>query len=457
MTSPISKLDADVSYIITSMLDKKDLSSFMKTCHTIYHTGIPQLLSGDVSIHSYLALESFQRFMFAEVLPPTDTTTMARRNAIRPRFKFLHGLNIQFWTRPRTEPLILADIVEKSIELRRLMLPRCDETIFYLSTRTTQRIADVLDTLPVLQKLFLSETKALHTPIILTSLRRPTSITELSLIINSKVNFSSSSLALSSIRNTLTKLTLNDQILHHGLINHPSDVSSIPFTKVQELTILTKGIHVDRILVFMVQTFPSLKRLSFTQTPTLQTSPTSPSLQTLRESNQTDYFQRYRNNLPVNGVLMKSLESCSGETGHLYSLGLTIPIRQLSIRHCLDREQISLLRDVLEDVGPSVVGLRFCGWDVLSGRLGLREIAGGASASITRGRESLAGIFLEVVMYDHDLENYSAIWVSFSLLFFLFFSFLFFQPASSPQRYQRGWRKVKKKSMLTMDGIGFDL
>ncbi len=247
------KLNFDVlAGIFAHVEQKRDVSSFMKTCKTLYRPAIPHILRDTVTIRGIPEVTSFGEFMLADHWSKD-------RNHYLSHLRIL--IDIDYLEDLGRLPFALAKTIKNAIHLRKLQL-RSPDLLWNVRGANMFEVLQDLNSHPKLEKLAFEDVR--EDTVQLIGSMVPSSIVNLSLSYDFLMESPDPSPALRSLRSTITTLhmetidprcfTVRCPLLHTlSLETHYS--VSIPvlvraFTNLRHLSVIneTESYDEDEIL-----------------------------------------------------------------------------------------------------------------------------------------------------------------------------------------------------------------
>lgn len=328
------RLSYDVLYLcFTHIMIRKDVSSLMRTCKTLFGSGIPHLLAKSVWLYTAKNAQMFLHFMFSKSFRAL-------------RFQSLRSLRVGFWTSRMEQFQILVSGMSQVLRLA-LNLQKLELSALDLFCNTDLSFFDAITTLPSLRKLCItnSESKIMH---LLSTIRSP--LQELD------VSFCTRGLELldplphlGNLSSTLTTLSLRWVNLHH---------SNVRCSSVRYLTIET--IHrIDATV--LVRSFPALITLS---------------IESLNERSydaEADEVRVWNQGNLMSTNQWTTLLELNGEAVELYTLGLACPIRTLRMSS-IKKPNLGVVQSLLDSHRPQHVRMGLSPSTFLSPWINAREM-----------------------------------------------------------------------------------
>ncbi len=303
--------------ILAHVERKKDVSSLMKTCKTLYRPAIPHILRDGVTIEGIPKTRSFCQFMLAK-----------HWSKDRNRYLSRLSIDVEFRKNIGYLPFALAETIKGAINLEELQMESLDSLLDGGGKSVFEVLQD-LGSHCKLKKLTLQNVGE-RTVRLLGSMKTST-ITDLSLSYDIDIEHPNPFLALRSLRSTITTL-------HLEYIKSTSLNVQCPL--VHTLSLETYPTAVTSALVFA---FPNLRRFSVFNESGNHDEDT---IDDLRFTNQIDLVQLHGS--------WTHLRYLSGDVNQLYILGLSCPVYELRVSICEDPD-IPRVLDLFDDVSPQMV------------------------------------------------------------------------------------------------------
>ena len=370
-------INHDILYAIMSFTTSREsLSSLMRTCRSLYTSGIPILLEGVVTLRSIRALGSFECFLSAK----SDID----------RSQFLHGLSISMdtscvlqdprnllhirrWTNP------ISGILYRASRLKILEIySNTDEVIENMSGR----IFDIISSMTTVRRARFSTISMETMTGFLDALSScPLSVLSFSVGRKDPIGL----LDLVEFKDTLTVLMAPFRHIH-GL--------EVQFLQVQKLGLTIDGPTALENAGVVVSMFPNLRQLKLHSD--FRYDPPSNINQDTRESNIAQIHECIEP--------WTSLDVVFGDLECLGTYAIQCPVRFLSLSCLLDDDPRLLMETVLQDMKPEILELKDIGVEVIrDGAL----MALHCSCLTPR----LKTLFLKIDLGDVASDNSITIWV----------------------------------------------
>lgn len=308
--------------IIANIQRKRDISSFMKTCKTLYRPAISHILYDGVLLRSISEATSFCQFMLAE-------------HWNKDRIRHLSHLSIEIYFHEDENygrlPFTLAGTIKGAVHLESLQMQYLDSLLNVEGGESVFEVLHDLNSHCKLKKLTLQEVAdgAVH----LVGSMVPSFITDLSLSYDFEMLSPDPSPVLQSLKSTIT--TLNMEWI---------DPRSFG-VRCPRLHTLSLDTHYSVAIPVLVRAFPNLCRLSVNNETE---SYDEDEILQLRLTNQIGLAH------PAGS--WTHLRYLRGDTNQLYIMGLSCPVYELDV----DVSKILIVHRVLQlfsDVSPQMIDL----------------------------------------------------------------------------------------------------